>query len=359
MRTTEFHFNLPEELIAQEPPDKRGSSRMLVLHRETGVIEHRMVADVVNYLEPADLMVMNNTRVFPARLKGCWADTSGAVELLLLQPLPMPDGIYSEMPEVSCWLCMSGSGRKVRPGLDAVFADEMLKAHIIERREEGICVAVFSSEQPLMKILETHGLTPVPPYIRRDGNERQARLDRERYQTIYARETGAVAAPTAGLHFTDEIFATLDNKGIERRYVTLHVGPGTFKPVKSSTVEEHRMDAERYILSRECAEAINVCRQRNGRIVCVGSTTVRTLESVAAKHEGRIVEDSGESSIFIYPPYEFKATDIMLTNFHLPESTLIMMISALAGRDLIMKAYEEAIRERYRFFSYGDCMLIL
>jgi S-adenosylmethionine:tRNA ribosyltransferase-isomerase len=271
----------------------------------------------------------------------------------------MPADIEGSAPEQSCWRCLSGSGRKVRPGLEATFAERSLKARIIERGDEGICTVVFSSQKPLMQILDSHGLTPVPPYIRRNGDERQARLDRERYQTIYARETGAVAAPTAGLHFTDGIFSNLDAKGIKRDYVTLHVGPGTFKPVKADVVEEHRMDAERYVLSTGCASEINACRERGGRVVCVGSTTVRTLESVAAKHGGKIVADSGESSIFIYPPYHFKATDAMLTNFHLPQSTLIMMVSALAGHDLVMKAYQEAIFERYRFFSYGDCMLIL
>lgn len=359
MQTSDFNFNLPEELIAQEPPEKRGNSRMLVLHRKNGTIEHRMVSDVVEYLEPTDLMVLNNTKVFPARLKGGWTDTGGALELLLLQPQTVPAGEVGEAPEQSCWLCMSGSGRKVRAGLEAVFAENQLKAQIIERRDEGICVVVFSSELPLMQILDKHGLTPVPPYIRRNGDERQARLDRERYQTIYAQETGAVAAPTAGLHFTDKIFASLKAKGIQKQYVTLHVGPGTFKPVKADVVEEHRMDAERYAVTEECASGIADCHKRGGRIVCVGSTTVRTLESVAANNDGQIVEESRESSIFIYPPYDFKATDVMLTNFHLPQSTLIMMISALAGRELVMKAYEEAIRERYRFFSYGDCMLIL
>lgn len=359
MKTSDFHFELPEELIAQEPPELRGSSRMLVLHRSSGTIEHRMVGDIVEYLYPEDLIVLNDTKVFPARLKGGWTDSGGALELLLLQPLPMPAGVEESAPEQSCWRCLSGSGRKVRPGLEAIFAEGSLKARISERGDEGICTVVFSSQQPLMEILDKHGLTPVPPYIRRDGDERQTRLDRERYQTIYARETGAVAAPTAGLHFTDGIFSDLDAKGIKREHVTLHVGPGTFKPVKTDIVEEHRMDAERYALGAGCAAGINACRERGGRVVCIGSTTVRTLESVAAKYDGKIVEDNGESSIFIYPPYEFTATDVMLTNFHLPQSTLIMMISALAGRDLVMKAYEEAILERYRFFSYGDCMLIL
>jgi len=355
MLTSVFDYNLPEELIAQEPPARRGSSRMLVVHRQSASIEHRMISDITKYLTARDLMVLNDTKVFPARLKGCWSDTGGAVELLLLhQVFAETDASQSNL-----WLCVSGSGRKVRPGLKALFADNCLHALIIERRDEGLCIVQFTSETPIMEVLEKHGATPVPPYIKRNGDERLARLDRERYQTIYARETGAVAAPTAGLHFTDAIFSELEALGIQREYVTLHVGPGTFKPVKSELVEEHRMDAERYAVSRECAESIRLCRQRGGRIVAVGSTTVRTLESVAAKHDGTIIEESDSSTIFIYPPYDFKVTDVMLTNFHLPKSTLLMMVTALAGHELIMRAYQEAIRERYRFFSYGDCMLIL
>lgn len=359
MLTSHFHFELPQELIAQEPPQQRGTSRMLVLHRSSGAIEHRHVADVVEYLEPGDLMVLNDTRVFPARLRGVWADTGGALELLLLRPLPMPADQLNASQEQSCWQCISGSGRRVRAGLEASFAEGVLHARILERGDEALCSVVFSSATPLMEILERHGLTPVPPYIRRNGDARQARLDRERYQTIYARATGAVAAPTAGLHFTEEIFESLAAKGVQHQYVTLHVGPGTFKPVKTDVVEDHCMDAERYTLSAECAAAINACRARGSRVVCVGSTTVRTLESVAAEHHGQIVQASGESRIFIYPPHKFNATDVMLTNFHLPQSTLLMMVSALAERDLIMQAYREAIRERYRFFSYGDCMLIV
>ncbi|MDD2598688.1 MAG: tRNA preQ1(34) S-adenosylmethionine ribosyltransferase-isomerase QueA [Kiritimatiellae bacterium] len=359
MLTSDFNFELPEELIAQEPPVERGDSRMLVLHRATAKIEHRMVGDIVEYLNPGDLMVLNNTKVFPARLKGRWADTCGALELLLLQPLPLPADEPAIAGEVCCWRCLSGSGRKMRPGLEALFADNLLQARIIQRHEEGICTVLFSSRLPLMEILDQHGLTPVPPYIHRSGDQRQTQLDRERYQTIYARETGAVAAPTAGLHFTDELFAALDRRGVSREYLTLHVGPGTFKPVKSAVVEEHRMDSERYVVSPECAAAVDACRARGGRLLCVGSTTVRTLESVAARHSGRIVAESSESAIFIYPPYQFQAVDMMLTNFHLPQSSLIMMIAALAGRELVLAAYAAALRERYRFFSYGDCMLIL
>ncbi len=358
MLTSEFEYKLPAELIAQEPPERRGTSRMLVIHRGSGLIEHRMIGDIAEFLSSDDLMVLNDTKVFPARLQGSWSDSGGALELLLLHPLAAAKNKAGD-GHVRRWLCMCGSGRKVRMGLNAIFAGGELRAEIVEPREEGFCVVIFHSVRDLMSLLEEHGLTPVPPYIKRVSDERLERLDRERYQTIYARERGAVAAPTAGLHFTDEIFADLNQRGIKRQFVTLHVGPGTFKPVKSEFVEEHCMDAERYAVSEECAAEINACRARGGRVVCVGSTTVRTLESVAACFEGDIRQADGCSSIFIYPPFDFQVTDVMLTNFHLPRSTLIMMVCALAGRDLIMRAYQEAVSERYRFFSYGDCMLIL
>ncbi len=358
MQTSDFDYDLPQELIAQEPPAERGASRMLVLHRADGRLEHRRVTDLPEYLTAADLLVLNDTRVFPARLQGAWADTGGALELLLLEPLAVPDGT-SGARETACWSCLSGSGRRIRPGQKAVFAGGQIEAEILERTGEGVCTALFRSERPLMELLEEYGLTPVPPYIRRDGDARQSRLDRERYQTIYARETGAVAAPTAGLHFSDALFAALDAKGVRRATVTLHVGPGTFKPVKAETVEQHRMDPERYAVTEATAVAVAACRARGGRVVAVGSTSVRTLETVASANGGRVVATSGASSIFIYPPYRFLATDAMLTNFHLPQSTLVMMVSALAGRDKIMAAYQEAVRERYRFFSYGDCMLIV
>ena len=378
MQTSDFDYELPQELIAQEPPAERGTSRMLVLHRSDGRIEHRCVTDLPEYLAADDLLVLNDTRVFPARLQGQWADTQGALELLLLEPLPVGNGVWGECPheprrpaeavhgdvrlraaQLECWSCISGSGRRIRPGQKAVFAEGRLEAEILERTGEGVCSVLFRSELPLMELLERYGLTPVPPYIHRDGDARQARLDRERYQTIFARETGAVAAPTAGLHFNEALFGALDAKGVRRAYVTLHVGPGTFKPVKSAEVEQHSMDPERYRIPPETAEAVEACRARGGRVVAVGSTSVRTLETVAAANGGSVVEAAGASSIFIYPPYRFLATDAMLTNFHLPQSTLIMMVSALAGRERIMAAYREAVRLRYRFFSYGDCMLIV
>ncbi|MEI6645032.1 MAG: tRNA preQ1(34) S-adenosylmethionine ribosyltransferase-isomerase QueA [bacterium] len=361
MLTSSFNYNLPKELIAQEPPPMRGMSRMMVIHRGSGCIEHRMVRDLPEYLNATDLLVLNDTKVFPARLQGVWADTGGAVELLLTDPLPLPLMSYPEQlnPETTCWSCISGSGRGVRAGLVARFANGEIEAHILERTGDGICTALFYVQRPLMKLLHDFGHTPVPPYICRKGDREHERLDRERYQTIYARETGAVAAPTAGLHFTDVLFAELDAKGVSRATVTLHVGPGTFKPVKCETVEAHKMDPERFSVSQATADAIDACKSKGGRVVAVGSTTVRTLETVATAHNGKVVSWTGASSIFIYPPYDFKVIDVMLTNFHLPQSTLIMMVSALAGRDLIFKAYQEAVEHKYRFFSYGDCMLIL
>ncbi|MEI7899910.1 MAG: tRNA preQ1(34) S-adenosylmethionine ribosyltransferase-isomerase QueA [bacterium] len=358
MLTREFAYALPPELIAQEPPAERGTSRMLVLHRAGGHLEHRRITDLPEYLTADDVLILNDTRVFPARLQGVWSDTRGALELLLLEQLPLPAGVAGAK-EVSYWKCLSGSGRRVRVGQKALFAEARLEAEVCERAGEGFCLVLFRSEEPLMVLLDMYGLTPVPPYIWRSGDVRQTRMDRERYQTIYAREIGAVAAPTAGLHFSEALFAALDAKGVRRAYVTLHVGPGTFKPVTCDVVEEHCMEAERYTVPRETAVAIADCRTRGGRVLAVGSTSVRTLETVAAAHGGQVVADSGTSSVFIYPPYRFCATDLMLTNFHLPQSTLLMMVAALAGHERILSAYREAVAQRYRFFSYGDCMLIV
>jgi S-adenosylmethionine:tRNA ribosyltransferase-isomerase len=356
MLTSDFDYELPQELIAQEPPAERGASRMMVLHRAEGRLEHRHVADLPEYLSVNDLLVLNDTRVFPARIRGQWVDTGGAFELLLVEPV---SGDAEAASGENVWRCITGSGRPVRSGQRAIFAEGNLTAEPLAKNDNGTWDVCLCSAEPLMVVLEQYGLTPVPPYIHRSGDERQARLDRERYQTVYARETGAVAAPTAGLHFTESLFDALAAKGVRRATVTLHVGPGTFKPVKTDTVEAHRMDAERYAVPQATVDAIRDCRARGGRVVAVGSTSVRTLESVAAAHGGEVVATAGSSTIFIYPPYRFQATDMMLTNFHLPRSTLIMMVAALAGRELILAAYREAVRQRYRFFSYGDCMLIV
>ena len=369
MKTRQFWYPLPERLIAQHPAEKRGSEKMMVLHRATGVVEHRHIADIVEYITANDLLVVNDTKVFPARLIGEWPDTHGAIELLMVNAAPMDAD--DERPSMTAgtdslrWNCIIGSGRKCREGQVASFGPKgELKATLVKPLSGiGMWQVEFSCDRPLMDLLDEFGRTPVPPYVKREGTAEEEREDRERYQTIYAREVGSVAAPTAGLHFTPEIFAALDAKGVKRVAVTLHVGPGTFRPVKAENIEDHHMDFEAFTVPPETAEAINECKARGGRVFCVGSTTVRTLETVAAAvdgQNGRVVEaGSGASDIFIYPPYRFRVCDCMLTNFHLPQSTLLMMISALAGRERVLCSYALAVRNNYMFFSYGDCMLIV
>ena len=369
MKTRQFWYPLPERLIAQHPAEKRGTEKMMVLHRATGVVEHRHIADIVDYITANDLLVVNDTKVFPARLIGEWPDTHGAIELLMVNAAPMDAD--DERPSMTAgtdslrWNCIIGSGRKCREGQVASFGPKgELKATLVKPLSGiGMWQVEFSCDRPLMDLLDEFGRTPVPPYVKREGTAEEEREDRERYQTIYAREVGSVAAPTAGLHFTPEIFAALDAKGVKRVAVTLHVGPGTFRPVKAENIEDHHMDFEAFTVPPETAEAINECKARGGRVFCVGSTTVRTLETVAAAvdgQNGRVVEaGSGASDIFIYPPYRFRVCDCMLTNFHLPQSTLLMMISALAGRERVLCSYALAVRNNYMFFSYGDCMLIV
>lgn len=360
---------------------------MMVLHRDTGVVEHRHIADIVEYITANDLLVVNDTKVFPARLIGEWPDTHGAVEVLLVAAAPV-DGSISEIvggdrqPSNAVeWNCIVGSGRKVRENQVASFGPSGELRVTMLRPLSGIGAwrCRFESARPLMELLDEFGHTPVPPYVKREGTAEEEREDRARYQTIYAKHVGSVAAPTAGLHFTPEIFAALDAKGVRRVAVTLHVGPGTFRPVKADNIEDHQMDYEAFDVSPEAAAAINECKARGGRVFCCGSTTVRTLETVASavaeqvssadgaqrplsgdEHIRAVVAPgSGASNIFIYPPYRFKVCDCMLTNFHLPQSTLLMMISALAGRERVLCAYSLAVRANYRFFSYGDCMLIV
>ena len=355
MKTSQFWYPLPERLIAQHPVEQRGTEKMMVLHRATGMLEHRHIADIVEYLDEKDLLVVNDTKVFPARLIGSWEDSKGAVEVLMVAAAP-----ESETVKELVWNVIIGSGRKCREGQIAVFGPQgELKAKLLKPLEGiGMWKVEFLCERPLMELLDEFGRTPVPPYVKREGTREEEMADRERYQTIYAREVGSVAAPTAGLHFTPEIFAALEAKGVKRAAVTLHVGPGTFRPVKAENIEDHHMDFEAFTVPPETAEAIEECRARGGRVVCVGSTTVRTLETVASRF-GKVVAGSGASDIFIRPPYEFKVCDAMLTNFHLPQSTLLMMIYALAGRERVLCAYAMAVRADYRFFSYGDCMLIV
>ena len=376
MKTRQFWYPLPERLIAQHPAERRGTEKMMVLHRDTGMLEHRHIADIVEYITANDLLVVNDTKVFPARLLGEWPDTHGAVEVLMVNAAPMD--AESELPSMSAakdslrWNVIIGSGRKCRAGQEAVFGPNgELKVRLLKPLSGiGMWQVEFLCDRPLMTLLDEFGHTPVPPYVKRDGTAAEEAEDRERYQTIYAREVGSVAAPTAGLHFTPEIFAALEAKCVRRVAVTLHVGPGTFRPVKADNIEDHQMDYEAFTVPPEAAAAINECKRRGGRVFCCGSTTVRTLETVAAaveQHDPASVQTStfslqpgsGASNIFIYPPYHFKVCDCMLTNFHLPQSTLLMMISALAGRERVLCAYAMAVRANYRFFSYGDCMLIV
>lgn len=324
---------------------------MMVLDRTSRTREDKVFTDLPGYLRPGDLIVLNDTRVFPARLRGTWSDTPGKVELLLLEPLS----------EAGCWEVLSGSGRPVRPGLVAVFADGALKAEVLRRsdRTEGAVIVRLDFAGDLQDILDRCGETPLPPYITREiPNAALRREDAERYQTVYANRVGAVAAPTAGLHFNKEMLAGLEASGIGIAKITLHVGPGTFRPVQVENPDDHPMHSERYEVPEAAANAINECRARGGRIVCVGSTTVRTLETMAAEHGQVAVPCTGRSTLFIREPYKFTFTDMMITNFHLPKSTLIMMVSALAGREFILDSYKAAIGLGYKFFSYGDCMLI-
>ena len=398
MKTRQFWYPLPARLVAQHPAERRGTEKMMVLHRDTGVIEHRHIADIVEYITANDLLVVNDTKVFPARLIGEWPDTHGEVEMLLVNAAPMDSD--DERPSMTAgsdslrWNVIIGSGRKCREGQIASFGPAGELKATLRKPLSGIGMwqVDFACERPLMDLLDEFGHTPVPPYVKREGTAAEEKEDRERYQTIYAREVGSVAAPTAGLHFTPEIFAALDAKGVKRVAVTLHVGPGTFRPVKAENIEDHHMDFEAFTVPPETAEAINACKARGGRVFCVGSTTVRTLETVAAAVESDRVElgsdrvgagstrpsltlndpkrpyvesnvvvvpCSGASDIFIYPPYKFRVCDCMLTNFHLPQSTLIMMVSALAGRERTLCAYAMAVQKNYMFFSYGDCMLIV
>lgn len=359
MKASQFYFPLPERLIAQHPAEKRGTEKMLVLHRSTGVVEHRHIADIVEYINAEDLLVVNNTKVFPARLIGKWTDSEGAVEILMVSAAPEDKNQQGVL-----WNCIIGSGRKCREGQVAEFGpNKELKAKLVKPLQGiGMWLVAFVSERPLMDLLNEFGRTPVPPYVKREGTLEEELSDRERYQTIYAEKVGSVAAPTAGLHFTPEIFEALKAKGVERVSITLHVGPGTFRPVKAENIEDHQMDFEAFEVTSEAAEAINRCKARGGRVFCVGSTTVRTLETVANYSENPdkpIVPGAGASDIFIYPPYKFKVCDCMLTNFHLPQSTLLMMVSALAGRERVLCSYALAVAKNYMFFSYGDCMLIV
>lgn len=362
MLTSDFDYDLPPDRIAQVPPPERAQSRMLVVHCSEGRFEHRMIGDLGQYLHAPDLLVVNNTRVIPARLLGRRPDTGGQVEVFLL-----------EDRGEGRWEALYHAGSRPRIGMVVELGDGHITGEIVEALGAGRVIVRLASREPLAEALAAYGVTPVPPYIARGAADARADLDRERYQTVYARHPGAVAAPTAGLHFSRDLLERLAGQGIKRAEVTLHVGPGTFKPVKSERVDEHQMEPERYWLPPETAEAIGQAQAGGGRVVAVGSTTTRTLETIARDH-GRIVSCEGRSALFIHPPYAFRAVNVMLTNFHLPRSTLLMMVSAFAGwrmgadvdpdgaqvggRDLLLRAYGEAIAQGYRFYSYGDCMLL-
>lgn len=342
MDVSEFDFHLPEELIAQSPPPRRADSRLMVLRRETGKLEHRRFSDLPEYLRPGDVLVINDTRVRPARLIGM-KNTGGRVEILLLKPLGEDR-----------WEVLAKPARRLKPESTILFGNGELQA-VVEGESDvagGRIVRLRYETEDLEALLERLGEMPLPPYIRK-------RLeDPERYQTVYAREVGSAAAPTAGLHFTPELLEEIREKGVDIASITLHVGLGTFRPVTAERVEDHRMHAEYYEVGEEAAERIRAARSQGGRVVAVGTTSVRTLESVAGMH-GEIVPSRGWTDIFIYPGYRFRAVDALITNFHLPRSTLLMLVSAFASRQQILDAYREAVNRRYRFFSFGDAMLIL
>jgi len=344
MKTSDFDYFLPENLIAQHPAERRDGARMMVLHRATQRWEHRKFTDLAEYLRSGDIAVVNNTKVIPARIFGQKPGTGGKVEIFLL-----------EEKEPGLWDVLLRSRRRPKPGDAMLFGDGRLTARLIQEGELGRATVRFETDRPVLEWAHELGNTPLPPYIHRESGNLDD--DRDRYQTVFARFPGAVAAPTAGLHFTPDVLADLATRGIRHTEVTLHVGLGTFRPVSTENVEEHRMEEERYVVEEAAALAIRTARATGGRCLAVGSTSVRTLESVAA-HHGDIVASEGRTDIFIRPPYTFRVADMILTNFHLPKSTLLMMMSAFATRDLMLAAYEEAVREQYRFFSYGDCMLI-
>jgi len=340
MKRQDFYYDLPEELIAQDPLEDRSSSRLLVLNKDTGAVSHHIFKDIKDYLKEGDCLVINDTKVIPARLIGSKVGTDAKIEILLLK-----------RKENNVWETLVKPGKKAKPGAKISFGDGLLVGEVIDVVEEGNRLIQFSFEGIFEEILDQLGQMPLPPYITHQLE------DKNRYQTVYAKHTGSAAAPTAGLHFTPELLKELEEKGVNIARVTLHVGLGTFRPVKVDNILEHHMHSEFYQIDEEAAAKINHAKDNGGRVICVGTTSCRTIES-AADETGHMKACSGWTEIFIYPGYKFKALDCLITNFHLPESTLVMLVSALAGRDNVMAAYEEAVRERYRFFSFGDAMFI-
>lgn len=340
LKKSDFYFELPEELIAQDPLPDRSASRLLVLDKTTGQTEHRVFREIMDYLRPGDCLVLNNTKVLPARLMGVREDTGAAIEVLLLK-----------RKENDVWETLVKPGKKARPGTRLLFGDGCLRAEVLEVVEEGNRLIQFTYEGIFEEILDRLGEMPLPPYITHKLE------DKNRYQTVYAKYEGSAAAPTAGLHFTDQLLSQIADKGVEIAYVTLHVGLGTFRPVKVDNLLEHHMHSEYYEVTKEAADKINEVKATGGRIICVGTTSCRTVES-AADDSGMVQPGCGNTEIFIYPGYQFKVLDCLITNFHLPESTLVMLVSALAGRENVLAAYQEAISKQYRFFSFGDAMFI-
>lgn len=340
MKTSDFNYELPKELIAQDPLTDRSSSRLMILDKETGEVTHEVFKNIINYLHKGDCLVLNNTKVIPARLLGTKEDTGAGVEVFLLKRV-----------DADRWETLVKPGKKLRPGARVVFGDGLLRCEIEEIADEGNRIVRFEYDGIFEEILDRLGEMPLPPYITHKLN------DKNRYQTVYAKYDGSAAAPTAGLHFTKELLKQIENAGIDIAYVTLHVGLGTFRPVKVDDVNNHHMHSEYYQIDETAAAIINKTKERGGRVVCVGTTSCRTIES-AADENGLVKACSGNTEIFIYPGYRFKVLDCLITNFHLPESTLVMLVSALAGKDNIMKAYDMAVSEKYRFFSFGDAMFI-
>ena len=340
MKTSDFYYELPQELIAQDPLEDRSSSRLMVLNKNNGRVSHKRFSDITEYLRKGDCLVLNNTKVIPARLLGVKEDTGAAVEVFLLKRL-----------DANTWETLVKPGKKLKPGARVVFGDGLLRCEIKEVVQEGNRIVSFEYDGIWEEVLDKLGEMPLPPYITHKLQ------DKNRYQTVYAKFEGSAAAPTAGLHFTKELLKQIEDMGVDIAYVTLHVGLGTFRPVKVDDVTEHHMHSEYYIVDQDAADKINRAKASGNRVICVGTTSCRTIES-AADENGHIEPIQGDTSIFIYPGYKFKLLDCLITNFHLPESTLIMLVSALAGRESVLNAYEEAVRERYRFFSFGDAMFI-
>lgn len=340
MKTSDFYFDLPEELIAQDPLEDRTSSRLLVLDKQTGKTEHHIFRDILDMVGPGDCMVLNNTKVIPARLYGEKEDTGAGIEILLLKRL-----------EKDVWECLVKPGKKCKPGARIIFGDGRLKAEIKATKDDGNRLIAFEYEGIWEEVLDALGEMPLPPYITHKLQ------DKNRYQTVYAKYEGSAAAPTAGLHFTRNLLEQIEAKGVKIAYVTLHVGLGTFRPVKVEDVTNHHMHSEYYEVTEETAQIVNETKANGGRVICVGTTSCRTVES-ASTEDGILHPGCGNTEIFIYPGYKFKILDALITNFHLPESTLVMLVSALAGKEQVLAAYEEAIKERYRFFSFGDAMFV-